>query len=178
MMRIHIAGLVPILTVLTAASVAIPGRLSGQELDTGTSPLETATPATATEFTLHDASEWTAYANRLLAEADELPAGGTEAVEKIQTAAMIQFHAGEPELALELIVDASEAALQSGLVAEAAHALIDGAWIATAMERPNRAIQLAERAIMLSIAPQVSETDRMEVLRRVQRPLPVEANAG
>jgi uncharacterized protein YgfB (UPF0149 family) len=120
------------------------------------------------------ASEWKDYAVQLLNEAGDFPVGSAESIQKIRTAATIRFELGEVGLALELIVGAAEAAARAGSVALAAHAYIDGAWIANSMKRPNQVNQLAERAVMLTISPLMNEMDRLVVLRRVERAVPAE----
>jgi hypothetical protein len=176
-MRTYTSGLVPIFTLLAAALVARPELASGQEL-AATSSLVAAvelTPASTLEF--ESALEWKAYATRLQSEAAILPAGSAESLEKIRTAASIRFSNGEKTVALELIVNAAEAAARSGSVALAANAYLDGAWIATSMNRPNQVNELAERAVMLTISPLMGEVDRLAVLRRVESTIQTELAA-
>jgi hypothetical protein len=176
-MRMHTSGLVPILTLLAATMVALPEPVSGQEMDANASRVAVAVPTAASTVSFGSASEWRAYAGRLLKEAEALPAGSAETLQKIRTAASIQFSLGDDGLALDLIVNAAEAAVGTGSVALAAHAYLDGAWIASAMKRPNHVNQLAERAVMLTISPLMSETDRLAVLRRVEWTTPGELAA-
>jgi len=176
-MRKITSGLVPIFTVLASMVVARPELLSGQAMAAITPPVAVTAATASSTIAFSTASEWKAYSVRLLDEAAALPSGSAESLEKIHTAASIRFELGEEGLALDLIVGAADAAVRAGTVALAAHAYLDGAWIAASMKRPNQVNQLAERAVMLTISPLMSEIDRLAILRRVERAIPAEVAA-
>jgi len=168
-MRNYTSGLVPIFTLIGATVIASPESASGQEM-VATLPLVGAnTELSVSTVGFGSSAEWRAYAIQLVNEAGDLPAGSAETLQMIHTAASIRLNLGEGGVALDLIVKAADAAEGAGAVALAAHAYLDAAWIASAIKRPSQVNQLAERAIMLTISPLMSEGDRLAVLRRVQR---------
>ncbi len=149
------------------ASLAVAWPASAQDGAEGSSPAVAVGAIVEVASVLDDRSSWRAAASALVADASGRAVGEPEALEWLGTAALIYLHIGYPDTAYELMLEVAEDAAAVGNVVTAAHAQIDAAWLAGAQGRVPEALELAERALMLSGSPLLGDAERSAILVRI-----------
>jgi len=117
-----------------------------------------------------DRAGWKEAAS-LFVQAAELSGFGTaESIENLRYASFMRSYLGDHRSALQLMEEAASQAIATGQVLMAAHAYIDGAFIAIELDRGSSAIEFVERVQLLAESPHLSEGDRGSILGRLPEP--------
>lgn len=147
-------------TALLALALLAPARAQAQTRDPAV--LE----ARAAEVQQH-ANRYGAAADLYLDAADARGPADPRAIENRQMAAKLLFYGGREYRAQEVMEAAAEAALAMGDVANAAHSLLDAAWIAKRTGRKGDVLTLTGRAKLLAESPLLGEDSRRSVRSRI-----------
>ena len=99
--------------------------------------------------------------------ADAREVGDTRAVTCLRSAATLRYNAGNKSKGLALMEKAGDRAIRLGDVMIAAHAYIDAAVIASELRQGSRAIELTERAVLLTKSPLLSVEQRSALMERM-----------
>jgi hypothetical protein len=84
-------------------------------------------------------------------------------------AAALAYAAGDRSGARTDLAHAAERALARGDIRAAALSYLDAAWIAQEQEKPGQVWEFGHRAEILAASPLLSESDRGQILRRIDR---------
>lgn len=99
--------------------------------------------------------------------ADVRTAGDARAVTCLRSAATLRYNTGNKRKGLALMEKAADRAIRLGDVMFAANAYIDAAVIAQELRQGERALQLGERAALLTKSPLLSGDQRSALLARM-----------
>ena len=99
--------------------------------------------------------------------AEARQAGDARAVTCLRSAAMLRYNSGNKQKGLTLMEKAGDRAIRLGDVVIAAHAYIDAAVIAAELRQGARAIDLSERAVLLTKSPLLSADQRNALVERM-----------
>lgn len=87
--------------------------------------------------------------------------------DNLRIAGYIEFYRNRPQTAVTTLTEAGEAFLALGDVERAAESFIDGAWVAMQAGMSEPAVDLSERARLLSRSPLLHPEERFALARRL-----------
>jgi hypothetical protein len=90
----------------------------------------------------------------------------------LHSAGRLYLHAGRAEAARRNLLDAAEAALQFGDIANAAHFFVDAAWAAAKLGDAEAVVRYARRAECLAHSPLITVVDAAGIRARVSGSAP------
>jgi hypothetical protein len=125
---------------------------------------------------LHDAAtalvaahRWRDAARLHRRSAELRPADDPLGFRCLSDAAALAYATRDRTAARNDMADAAEQALARGDLRAAAHAYLDGAWIAQEQKNRRQVWELGHRAEMLAASPLLSASDRATIVRRIRR---------
>jgi hypothetical protein len=99
--------------------------------------------------------------------ADLREAGDARKVDALLQASRLYYHAGRSQESVAVLDRAAEAAVATGDVVRAVSSMTDAAWVLAGEGRKAEAVTLVARARLLTNSPLLSESERVELRRRL-----------
>jgi tetratricopeptide (TPR) repeat protein len=154
--------------LVAALALAAPANAQTRMV-TGETNVSEAMQLEAQAAALYQAPSKYKDAARLHERAAELrPAGDVKRVDNLVQAARLWYYAGAQSRAREVMVRAGDGALAAGDVVTAATTYLDAAFLYRDAGQPAEANRLIQKAQLLSNSPQITSSDRDDILRRIQ----------